>query len=251
MIYSFLPLQPNNDTALSDDDVFLLDIFSRGNVIVFGQKGSGKDLLFQHVINLRAAPYYATQPYGGSYNHVKISDLRPGDNVFDDFLNETTRPFYDKFIRGTDIYISDAGIYFPSWAYLYLDKTYPGLPLQFAISRHCGQHNIHCNCQALGGFWNKLREQGGSYIKCLGAHLVDGVFFVKYRYYAEYNAAASGLLPNLKDAQFVAQNGLIFESFFAIKLKDLRYDTYFFANKLHLNANNNLLAKKIKEFYYV
>ena len=52
----------------------LVKYFVRGNVIVFGKKRKGKDLLFNKVINARKRIYYANMPYTrNGYNQLLIN----------------------------------------------------------------------------------------------------------------------------------------------------------------------------------
>ena len=54
----------------------LVKYFERGNVIVFGKKRKGKDLLFNKVINARKRIYYANMPYNrNGYNQLEMRDL--------------------------------------------------------------------------------------------------------------------------------------------------------------------------------
>ena len=45
----------------------MISNFKKCNVIVFGKKGTGKDLIFQKVINCRKDTYYSNISYGGNY----------------------------------------------------------------------------------------------------------------------------------------------------------------------------------------
>ena len=60
--------------------------FKRSNVIVFGKKGTGKDLVFNYVINKRKETYYSNIDYGGDYKYIETKDLTTG-NTYVDFIN--------------------------------------------------------------------------------------------------------------------------------------------------------------------
>ena len=49
--------------------------FNKSNIIIFGYKSSGKDLITNKFINLRNEPYYANMPYTKdeeNYMHIEI-----------------------------------------------------------------------------------------------------------------------------------------------------------------------------------
>jgi len=48
-----------NPTYWDGQNTWLVSEFARCNIIVYGKKGSGKDLLFAHTINLRGQPHYS------------------------------------------------------------------------------------------------------------------------------------------------------------------------------------------------
>ena len=129
--------------------------FAKNNVIVFGAKGCGKDLLFQKMIKVRKQEYYSNISYGYKYNSFEMKDLLLGDNTFDNFIqgnvnkcNEEDYPFENK-----DIYISEGGILLPSTYDTKLWKVYPSFPISYALSRHLWNNNIHYNSQNLERAW--------------------------------------------------------------------------------------------------
>lgn len=67
----------------------------------------------------------------------------------------------------TDIYISDAGIYFPAQYCNELNKKYPHFATFQALTRQLGNCNFHINVQNLNRVWDKIREQSDTYILCL------------------------------------------------------------------------------------
>lgn len=211
-------------------DAWLVQEFSRCNVIVFGKKGTGKDLLFAHVIHLRGDKHYANMPYNDNTEVVDLKEVALGDNTFIDLVEDTIKRFKPRFDAGKDIYISDAGVVLPGQEDRTLDKRYPSMPLLYALSRQTYQNNIHINSQALSRPWKKLREQADSYIRVLGNTPKKKYIIVKAISYEQYAAAEKGLLP-CNDKQFTATNGEIKYRRFKIYIKELKYDTYFFASK--------------------
>jgi hypothetical protein len=152
---------------LDEADRFLVSEFRRCNVMVFGKKGSGKDVLFAHVIALRGEKHYSNIPYDDNTEVIELCEINAGDNTFEDCINGEIEPFEPRFDEACDIYISDVGIYFPNTLHEKLDKLYPSMPVFMALSRHLYNNNVHTNCQALGRPWKKIREQADSYIQVL------------------------------------------------------------------------------------
>lgn len=215
----------------------LLNCFYRGNVIVFGSKGKGKDLLFQWVINKRKESYFSNISYGGDYHHVDIKkDLDLGI-TYEDLLNgnfdiaEKNEEF-----EGKDIYISDAGIYFPAQYDSKLHKLYPSLPVLYATQRHLFNSNFFMNTQALNRIWLALREQADSYIKCRGTIKLPFIRIVKFTYFEKYKTASEdiskmkkGLIESKERKalreQYEATHGEIEDGIFILFTKNIKYDT--------------------------
>lgn len=219
------------ETYWDEQNTWLVQEFSRCNVIVFGKKGSGKDVTFNHVMNLRGVFHYSNMPYNALTRVAGLDRLSVGENSYENFINSTTAKFQSFFEDCRDYYISDAGIYLPSQYDKELDKRYPGMPLFYALSRQLHRMNIHANVQALGRLWKKLREQADSYIwirktvDC-GEHLV-----VHAISYDRYESAERRLLP-VRDKQYGATYGDIQERKFKVLKKDLEFDTYYFRKVL-------------------
>ena len=66
----------------------ILKRFEKNNVLVYGSKGSGKDLLFQWVIKCRKKPYLSNVNYGYKYNYVSINDYCLKNNTFNNFVSD-------------------------------------------------------------------------------------------------------------------------------------------------------------------
>jgi len=230
---------------------FLLKTFRSCNVIVFGKKGTGKDLLFQKVINRRKEKCHANIPYGVLNDIVAISKLSVAPNTFKEVIEGSTvtvpRLFNDK----EDFYISDAGIYLPSQYDSQLDKLYPSFPIFYALSRHLYDCNVHVNTQYLGRVWKKLREQADAYIMANGVVSLPFCLLCKFRYYERYQSADQQLAPMGKALMnsynkaernvLEAQNGIIKDGFYLILKKNIHYDTRYF-EKVFFTADD--IAKK-------
>ena len=165
-------------TSPDKADIWLVNEFSRCNVLVFGKKRQGKDLIFAHVIALRGEKHYANIPYDENTEVITLDELNVGDNTFEDFINGTVRPFSPRFDEGCDVYVSDGGIYLPCHFNKELNNRYPSMPIFFALSGQLYDMNVHLNTQALGRPWDKLREQADSYIQVLRT-IPRGVYIYK------------------------------------------------------------------------
>lgn len=221
--------------------IFLCNVFNKNNVIVFGKKGCGKDLLFQYVINSRHKKHFSNIYFNKKTEIVCLKDLELKNNTYENFINNdiNNEVKIDKF-EGKDFYISDIGVMLPSQYDTKLYKSYPSFPIFYALSRHLYNSNVHCNTQNLGRVWKALREQADSYIKCVGVDkpLILGLFGflrINFIYYDKYESANSSLLPlpfgfmnkflNANAKQYYATNGLIKASYVLINKKSIKYNT--------------------------
>lgn len=240
-----------------DDKRMLLDAFKRGNVIVFGKKGKGKDLLFQYIINCRKANYLSNISYGGKYESVSLNEVSCPGNSYENLINEDYVVSLAKDWEKKDIYISDCGVYLPSQYDTKLYKQFPSLPIYYALSRHLYYNNVHCNTQNLTRVWKALREQADSYVKCRGVIKLPFFLCIKWCYYDKYESASNNILPigNLRGLifrkrddsvilQFKATNGLIVNGFSLIRKSKIKYNTRIFRDYL---LTDNVDYVNIKE----
>lgn len=218
---------------------FIADKFKAGNVIVFGQKGKGKDLIFQKVIRLRKSRYYSNIDYGYNYNSINLAELELGNNTYENFIAGNVELIEkNEHLEGADIYISDAGIYLPSQYHYLLDKKYKSLPIFYALSRHLYANNVHVNTQALNRVWDKLREQADSYFKALRTFKFCGLLFTKVRYYETYETASENRAPMRRrmlnkyskaiSDEYQAYNGLVFDMWIVQLCRNVKYDSRHF-----------------------
>lgn len=210
--------------------------FKNSNVIVFGKKGSGKDIVFNYITNTRKK-YYTNVPYTNkNYELITPNDLKLGLNTFESMLHQSIEKIDWRFDEKIDFFISDCGIYLPSQYDSVLHKNYKGLPLFYALSRHIGLHNVHCNTQNLERIWKALREQADIYIKCLYTIKLPFFLVVKYRTYDKYSSAqqdirlcTGGLLTT--PAEIKVQNanvGEIKERFIILSKHKTKYNSRYF-----------------------
>lgn len=170
--------------------------FKHCNVLIAGKKGSGKDILTQWVINKRHDYYYANISYGHKHKIVQLKDVSCAPNDYDHIVNDKIEKQPHVFREKKDIYISDIGIYLPSYMDSKLYVKFPSMPVFYALSRHLFNGNIHCNTQNIERGWKALREQADFYIQVKRTYKIFGFFFItKYYSYDKYESAKQNLLP--------------------------------------------------------
>ena len=170
--------------------------FKHCNVLVAGKKGSGKDLLFQWVINKRHTDYYANIGYGGKFHKIQLKDVSCAPNDYNKIINNEIEKGKHFFKENKDIYISDIGIYLPSYMDSKLYVKFPSMPIFYALSRQLYNNNVHCNTQNIERGWKALREQADFYIQVKRTYKIFGfIFITKYYSYDRYESARQNLLP--------------------------------------------------------
>lgn len=170
--------------------------FKHCNVLVGGKKGSGKDMLFQWVINKRHDFYYGNISYGGKHKVIKLKEVSCAPNDYDHIVNDKIERQPHKFKEKKDIYISDIGVYLPSYMDSKLYQKFPSMPIYYALSRHLNNGNVHCNTQNIERGWKALREQADFYIIVKRTYKILGLLFItKYYSYDNYESAKKNLKP--------------------------------------------------------
>lgn len=141
--------------------------FEKYSVAVTGSKGSGKDVLFGNVIQSRKKPYISNLDYTADQRLIplNLTDFQV-NNSYKNFISGQLNKYLFPYPDGIDIYISDAGVYFPSQYNGELNRDYKDFPTYFALSRQISDTAIHYNTQAYGRVWDKIREQCDWYIRC-------------------------------------------------------------------------------------
>lgn len=170
--------------------------FETGNVLVAGMRGSGKDMLFGNVVARRKKPYISNTDYGGQYIPFVPSEFDCGGNTFRNFLSGKIRQYIYPYPDGYDVYIGDAGIYFPSQYDSQIDKEFGYLSTYIALSRHTGAHNIHCNAQAIERIYKKMREQSDIFYVCNWCKVIAGKIVIQQvTRYEKYQSAVDRVPP--------------------------------------------------------
>lgn len=211
--------------------------FENGNVIVSGRKGYGKDVLFNAVINWRKKTYHSNLNYGGDYKPFDIKELEITPNTYDNFIKGTiTKVNKDETFENSDIYISDGGVYLPSQADYLLHKTYPSLPITYALNRHMFNNGIHVNAQRIERIWKALREQADYFVLMRKRPLKLPFFLVLFTTeYDRYESAKKELQPmkntllnkysKAEKDLFTANNGFVKNGILIVRKGSLHYDS--------------------------
>ena len=153
----------------------IIRLFKKGNVCVTGLRGKGKDLLMGNVIARRNEEYVSNLDYGGSFNELDVSKLLVSGNTYNNLLDGRIRYYEYPYPSGSDVYVSDAGIYFPSQYCNELNKKYGSFATYMALSRQLSHNNVHVNAQNLNRVWDKIREQSDTYITCRRCWYICGL----------------------------------------------------------------------------
>lgn len=182
---------------------YIVRLFKTHSVLVCGMKGRGKDMLCANVAMRRKEPYVSNTYYGGG-NAVdggcwfefdpKAIDL--GGNTYKDFIQHTVKKYEFPYPDGTDFYIADIGVYFPSQYCNELNRDYKNLPLFMALSRHVGNSAVHANCQSINRIWDKVREMSDCFLICNFCKVLFGkIVFQKVTEYELYDSALKRVPP--------------------------------------------------------
>lgn len=173
----------------------LIKLFEDGNVCVCGLRGRGKDLLMSNVVIRRRLPYISNIDYGAQHFDFNYNDLNCGKNTYNRFIDGDVNYYKFPYPDGTDVYLSDAGIYFPSQFCNELNKKYAYMSVFQAISRHVGNCNFHFNAQNLNRVWDKIREQSDIYILCRRCFYIKGFVIQFITIYDKYDSAVARMKP--------------------------------------------------------
>lgn len=237
----------------------IVRLYNNNSVSVCGKKGRGKDILTANVIARRKRPYYISnvdyKVKNSKYIRFNPALLRTGNN-YQNFIENKTKEYIYPYPDGTDIYISDCGVYFPAQYCGELNRDYKDIPTFMALSRQLGDCYVHTNAQALNRVWDKVREQSDIYISCQWCKvLLRGRLVIQcVRIYEKYDSAVNNqpplrlslpLLGNSEDRnririakeQYTAQHGLI-KTKILIYLNKSKYDTRLFKTILEGGQND-------------
>ena len=217
-------------------DEWLKNAFDNFDVAVYGLRGTGKDVIFAHLINLHGKKHYSNIRYNSQTEVRDIRELHVGGNEYPSFINGTTQKFVPNFDEGAHFFISDAGVYLGCQYNRELCANYGELPIHLALRRHLYDSHIHINSQALNRPWDKIREQLGVFIHCLGTVNYGDYLIVSAITYTRYESALECLPPPEEpDKYHTLKYGEIVERRFKVPISSLNYDTRHFKNELLIN----------------
>lgn len=233
----------------------IVKLFENNSVSVCGKKGRGKDMLTANVIARRKRPYYISnvdyKVNNSRFIRFNPALLKTGNN-YKNFIENEIKSYIYPYPDGTDIYISDCGVYFPAQYCGELNRDYKDIPTFMALSRQLGDCFVHTNAQALNRVWDKVREQSDIYLSCQWCKVFfNGKIVVQcVREYEKYDSAVNNqppcrLVPPLlggADArnrvaiareQYTATHGRI-KTHYLIYLNRSKYDTRLFKTILEV-----------------
>ena len=214
-------------------DRWLQNAFDNYDCAVYGFRGTGKDVLFAHAINLKGGKHYSNIYYNAETEVRDLKDLNVGGNTYEDFINGNIKKFTPNFEDGYNFFISDAGVYLGCQYNKELNQNYGELPIHIALRRHLYDSHVHTNSQALNRPWDKVREQQGCFIHTLGTIDCGDFLIVKAISYTKYESALECLPPPKKQDKFhVMKYGEILEHKFKVPVDTLTYDTRHFKTVL-------------------
>lgn len=248
----------------------IVKLFKKGNVSVSGLRGTGKDVLFGNVIaRRRKEAYISNLNYGGAHFPFDISKLNLGGNTWKNFLVGNVSNYVFPYPSGSDVYISDAGVYFPAQHVTELNKSYDSLVAYQALSRQVSHNNVHFNAQNLNRVWDKIREQSDIYINCEGCWvsprlpLLGSIVFQRVTLYEKYESCVSRVRPcrirvplfnkvakmnaRIRIDEFNNQHGKVRPAILVYRNKS-KHDTYYFERLLRRGVPNSLVDKIISSF---
>lgn len=228
----------------------IIKLFENGNVCVVGLRGKGKDMLMSNIVVRRNKPYISNIDYGleGSFIPFNYHDIDCGGNTYRNLLEGNITPYRFPYKYGTDVYLSDCGVYYPSQYCNELNKLYPSIPVYQALCRQLSRNNFHFNVQNLNRVWDKIREQSDVYICCNYCRVIGSLVIQRVTIYDKYDSACNRVKPNrIKIGMFDFGNKRLqkqmyidtFEnnhgrisSHFLIYFNKSNYDTYYFEKLL-------------------
>ncbi|MCL2798563.1 MAG: hypothetical protein FWD58_11050 [Firmicutes bacterium] len=219
------------------ENEWLANAFDNFDVAVYGLRGSGKDVIFAHCINLHGRKHYSNIWYNPQTEVRDLKDLNVGGNQYPDFINGTLKRFTPNFVEGAHFFISDAGVYLGCQYNRELNQNYGEMPIHIALRRHLYDSHVHTNSQALNRPWDKIREQQGCFIHALGTKNYGDCLIVSAISYTKYESALECMPPPEKpDEYHVMKHGEIRIHKFKVPVKSLSYDTRHFKNELFFYA---------------
>lgn len=235
----------------------IVRIFKRYSVFVTGMRGRGKDMLMGNIVCRRDEPYISNTDYGGNFHPFDYAKLELGMNTYKNFITGDINFYEWPYADGTDIYLSDAQVYFPSHYCNELNKAYPQMPMLQQLFRHVAAAGFHANCQTPNRLWDKIREHYDKFLLCNWCHVFFGKIVIqKITLYDRYEAFEKRVPPfplrkpmfnqnrifqwKMQQANYVISHGEI-QSHLLIYWNKSKYDTRLF-KELLLNGKKKAVS---------
>lgn len=219
--------------------------FQKSNIIIYGYKSTGKDLITNWIINKRNEPYYANMSYtkeDKNYMHIDIKDLSLYPNTPQDFINGDITQIPHSLMESCNCYISDMQVHLPNYLDSKLYVRFPSLPVFYPLSSQLYDMNIIFNCQDINRGWKALREQADYFIWCRHTFKLFGFLITKVYGYEKFETAQKKMLPvktrflnKYSKAEvdiYNATNGEIISGHIIQHKKKIYYDTRHFEKVL-------------------
>lgn len=243
----------------------VVKMFKKGNVCVTGLRGTGKDMLMSNVVVRRKEEYVSNIDYGGKkahYNELDFKKLNLGENTYKNLLEGNVKYYKYPYPSGSDIYISDVGVYFPSQYCNELNRDYKHLPMYMALSRQLSHNNVHINVQNLNRAWDKIREQSDIYIRCRRCIVLFGKVVIQLiTTYDKYQSCVDRVEPckirvPVMAKREVKENAKMYldkyrnnygtiKNHLLIYWNKSTYDTYYFEKLFEGGVKNETNSKKV------
>ena len=167
------------------------------SVLVGGEKGAGKDVLQGNVIARIDRPYVSNIDYtkDGRFIPLNFKDIDCGGNTWKNFLTGKVNKYVPPFPDGTNVYISDLGIYLPSQYDSEIDEEVGELATYMALARHVCKGQVSGNAQNIERPWKKFREQCEVFIVCKWCYVIFGVVIAHFVKYERLQSAVDKVPP--------------------------------------------------------
>lgn len=171
--------------------------FNNGNVIVTGLRGRGKDMLTANIIARYEKQYISNFDYNCKSEYINL-DFNKLDckNDYKNLISGNINYYEYPYPKGVNIYVSDAGIYFPSQFCSELDRKFIYMPTFQALSRQLGRCQFHCNVQNINRLYTKIKEMSDFYITCNFCKVLFGKIVIQcITIYDKYESCLNRVEP--------------------------------------------------------
>lgn len=172
--------------------------YNSGNVSISGVKGSGKDVMTGNIIARTKGKYISNLDYTKDDRFIPL-DLNKFNvnNTYENFISGNINKYVYPYEDGINVYISDAGNYFPCQFDSQLNKRYPYLATWGSLQRQLGASTLTVNSQSHGRVWKSLREQCCEhFIRCDRCIVLFGkIVIATYYYYDKEDSCLARVKP--------------------------------------------------------